>query len=49
MQLDVIEEGVEELGNLERFVLKTKPTKAQAAAVTVRIPICSLQQHMFLP
>ncbi len=38
MQLDVIEEGVEELGNLERFVLKTKPAKAQATALTVRLP-----------
>ena len=35
MQLDVIEEGIEELINMERFVLKTKPPKAQATALTV--------------
>lgn len=36
IQLDVMEEGIEELTNLERFVLKTKPPTAQAAALSVR-------------
>ncbi len=36
MQLDVIEEGIEELTNMERFVLKTKPQQAQASALSVR-------------
>lgn len=50
MQLDVIEEGIEELTNMERFVLKTKPPWPQATALTVRhshLLSCSSQTIFF--